>query len=305
MKTITNPSYNTAFWNYLRNQAYNAADLGNTHAADNAEYILPSASYVKFRAEVEKQNIFRRIAGVKFTGTDDKKIKVVPPTGAAAFISEGGAIPESDAGVLTYLVKAHKIAKISKVSTELASDAEFDLEGALAADFGREFGKIEEDACINGNGETRPCGLLHPAEGAETGVSIAAAPGFDNIKALYFSLDAEYRRNAVWLMSDETALFLRTLKDSTGNYLWRDADDTIHGRPVYTSPYMPGIGNNAKPVLFGDFSFYWLMERGGVTLKPLREKYAAQGAVGFIGTEFIDGRLVRREAIKALEIEAS
>jgi len=65
---------------------------------------------------------------------------------------------------------------------------------------------------------------------------------------------------------------------------------------------MPDIGSGAKPVLFGDFTFFWFMERGGVALKALREKYAAQGITGFIGTEFIDGRLVRREAVKALEM---
>ena len=301
MRTFSNPSYNVAFWNYQRNQAYNAADLGGINAAANAKYTLPSASYDKFRAEAEKMNVFRRIAGVKFTGTDDQKIKVVPPTGAATFVIESGAIPESDAGVMFFLVKAHKLAKITKISIELANDAEFDIEGVLAADFGREFGKIEEDACINGNGETRPYGVLHPTYGAETGVTVTGTIGFDDIKVLYFSLEAQYRRNAVWVMSDETALYLRTLKDEAGSYLWRNTDDTILGKPVYTSPYMPGSGNGEKPVLFGDFSFYWLMERGGVTLKPLREKYAAQGAVGYIGTEFIDERLIRREAVKALE----
>jgi len=101
-------------------------------------------------------------------------------------------------------------------------------------------------------------------------------------------------------MSDETALYLRTLKNSAGNYLWRDSDDTIFGKPVYTSPYMPGINSGSKPIVFGDFNFFWLIERGGVTLKALHEKYAVHGVTGFIGTEFIDGRLLRREAVKAM-----
>lgn len=301
MKTITTtPHYNTAFWNLQRGRAYDVADLNNVRREAAAGYYLPNESDAKFRAEQEKMNVFRRIGTVILTESGDKKIKTVLPVGAAAFVSEGGVIPESDADIMTYLVNSHKIAKIAKVSTELVSDAGFDLEGALAADFGREFGKAEEESCISGDGESRPCGILHSAEGAETGVSVTDTLAFDNVKALYFSLGAEYRRNAVWLMSDETALYLRTLKDSADNYLWRDSDDTIFGKAVYTSPYMPGIAAGSKPVVFGNFSFYWLMERGGVTLKPLREKYAAQGVTGFIGMEFIDGRLVRREAVKAL-----
>ena len=43
---------------------------------------------------------------------------------------------------------------------------------------------------------------------------------------LYFSLDKKYRRKAVRVMNDDTALKLRTLKDSSGAYLWNHADNT-------------------------------------------------------------------------------
>ena len=120
--------------------------------------------------------------------------------------------------------------------------------------------------------------------------------------ALYFSLKTEYRRNAVWLMNDETAMYLRKLKDDVDSHLWRNSDDTIFGRPVYTSPHMPKMEAGNMPIAFGDFSFYWLIERGGVTLKALHEKYAVNGVTGFIGTEFIDGRLIRQEAVKVLKM---
>jgi HK97 family phage major capsid protein len=63
---------------------------------------------------------------------------------------------------------------------------------------------------------------------------------------------------------------------------------------------MPGMEIGSKAIVFGDFSFYWLIERGRVTLKTLHEKYAVNGVTGFIGTEFIDGRLVKREAVMVL-----
>jgi HK97 family phage major capsid protein len=249
-------------------------------------------------------NIFRKIATVILTETVEKKIMIVPPAGVAAFVGENGSIPEIGFDVLSHQVKSHKIAKISKVATELVNDKAFDLEGALAGDFGRTFGMVEEDGCINGNGIDHPFGILHPTEGAETGVTASGtlAMGFDELLKLFFSLKAEYRRTASWVVSDETALFLRTLKDAYGNHIWRHTDDTLWGRPVYTSPYMPEIASGAKPVMFGDFRFYWLIERGGIALKPLREKYAAFGVTGFMSTQFIDGRLVRREAVKVLEI---
>ena len=306
MKNLpTTPSYNRAFWNYQRGRDYDTADLNTSiRGKDAVGYFLPNESEVQFRAEQEKMNIFRQIGRILFTESNDKKIKNVLPSGGAAFVGEGEAIPEMDADIATYAVGAYKVAKITKLPTELVRDAGFDIEGALAADFGREFGKVEENACLNGSGVGQPHGLLHPTEGAEIGATVSGAIGFDDIKALYFSLGAEYRWNAVWLMSDETALHLRTLKDGEGNYLWCDSDDSILGKAMFTSPFMPDSASGNMPVLFGDFRFYWLLERGGVVLKALHEKYAVQGITAFIGTAFIDGRLVRREAVKALAVRA-
>lgn len=70
-----------------------------------------------------------------------------------------------------------------------------------------------------------PTGILHPTEGAEVGVTAAGTDAitYDEVIKLYFSLDKHYRKNAIWI---ETALHLRTLKDSSGNYLWNHSDNT-------------------------------------------------------------------------------
>ncbi|MCL2356777.1 MAG: phage major capsid protein [Defluviitaleaceae bacterium] len=77
-----------------------------------------------------------------------------------------------------------------------------------------------------------------PTKGAEKGVSCTTI-GYDDVIPLYFSLEAEYRRNGAWLINDKTTLHLRTLKDSVGNPRWNHADSTILGMPVYTLSHMP------------------------------------------------------------------
>ena len=49
---------------------------------------------------------------------------------------------------------------------------------------------------------------------------------YDDVIKLYFSVKNEYRKNAVWMMNDRTALTLRTLKDANGNYIWNHSNDT-------------------------------------------------------------------------------
>lgn len=64
------------------------------------------------------------------------------------------------------------------------------------------------------------------------------------------------------MMNDETALYLRNLKDNDGNFLWRGSADTLMGKPVIITNEM----------------------------------------LGYLAFEFVDGRLVRPEAIKVIQI---
>jgi len=52
------------------------------------------------------------------------------------------------------------------------------------------------------------------------------------------------------------ALAIRLLKDKDGNPIWNHANDMILGKPVYIDNHMPSAGAGAKPIAFGDFSFY-------------------------------------------------
>lgn len=305
MRTATTYRYAGAFWNKMRNRVADAADIREREGY-NGSLALPSEFEAKLLIELAKRNIFRQIATLVETNTVTSTIKALVPFGDAAFYAETAAIDEATGEHTSLSVTSHKIAQLVKLTTEFVNNAAFDLQGALAVEFGRSFGKAEEEACVNGDGVSQPYGILHATSGAETGVTAASVSAitFEEVKELYFSVDAEYRRNATWLMSNETAFYLRTLKDTAGSYLWREATDTIFTRPILTTPYMPSIAAGAKPIAFGDFSYYWLIQRGGAMVKPLHEKYAATGHTGFIGNELIDGRLVRSEAVKVLQMAA-
>jgi HK97 family phage major capsid protein len=257
-----------------------------------------------FKDEQEKANLFRQIGSVTKTRSEDLRVKSILPTGDANYVGDDGVISSKDTVMEDWLVDSRKIAKIVKVGTELIEDSGFDLTAALAADFGRSFGTVEEAGCVGGDGIYQPYGILHETKGAETGATVSTDSllTLDDVRSLYFSVDPQYRRNASWLMNDETALYLRSLKDNDGHYLWRDSDDSILSKTVYTSPYMPGMTAGGKPIAFGDFSYYWFIQRGEVNFKVLDERYFVQGARGFLGFEYIDGRLARREAVKVLQM---
>ena len=116
-------------------------------------------------------------------------------------------------------------------------------------------------------------------------------------------MEAKYRSKGTWLMNDETAMTLRKLNDDNGNYLWNPNSDNIIRKNVVISEFMPNAGSGKQPVAFGDFSYYWVIDRRPVTMRPIVERFAINDQIGYIAYEFLDGKLVRQQAIKVLRVK--
>ena len=65
---------------------------------------------------------------------------------------------------------------------------------------------------------------------------------------------------------------------------------------------MPNIGKGNKPIAFGDFSYYWIVPRSKISVRSLVEKFLVYSQVGYFAIKFLDGVLMRKEAIKVLQI---
>ncbi len=178
----------------------------------------------------------------------------------------------------------------------------FDVEKFLIGRLAKNFGRAETNAFINGSGEQTPTGILHKSKGATVALS-STTLSYDDVISLYFSVKAEYRAKGMWLMNDTTAMVLRTLKDADGNYLWNSNSDTMLGKQVVISEFMPDIGVGNKPIAFGDFSYYWVITKKPVSVRTIKEKFVALDQIGYLAFEFLDGKLIRPDAIKVIQME--
>lgn len=298
----TSINYNRAFWNVMRGNAETQSNLAEG-ADSTGAYITPDGFREKVNDVLAKDNLFRRYATVINATSPDGTIQAVASTGAAAWTADGVAIPESADTFTQFNVKSYKLAALSRIKESFVSDNSFDLESYLSREFARRFGRAEEDAFLNGDGQNLPGGILS-ATGGTVGITTVdpAKVAYDEVVKLYFSLKAEHRQNAIFLMHDETAMLLRTLKDTTGNYLWNASNDTIFSKTVVTSPHMPTIAAGTKSIVFGDLSYYWIIERQPLSIKVLSELYAHQGQIGFSAFERLDGKLILPEAVKVLQM---
>jgi HK97 family phage major capsid protein len=290
--------YNQAFWSKMRGTLINHDDLKDGQI--DGGYQLPNDSLDKFYKALERDNLFRRLATVLSLTNLEGTVHATTSTGSAGVVEEGNLIPEDGDKFTQFPVRSYKIASIAKLKESFVSDNDFNLEKYLTTDFARRFGRAEENLFINGHGVTNQTGILSVSESVNAKETNTLS--YDEIVELYFSIEAEYRKDAVFIMNDETAFYLRTLKDDDGNYLWNSNNDTIFGKEVITSPYMPSIESGKQPIIFGDLSFYWVIERKPLAIQVLSELYKNQGQVGFIGYERVDGKLIRPEAVKTIKM---
>ena len=302
--------YKGSFWNAMRVKAPMPSVLNALQEGTDSEggYLVPDEFERTLVEALEEENVFRTLAHVIRTSSGDRKIPVVASKGSASWVDEEGAYQESDDAFSQVSIGAYKLGTMIKVSEELLADSVFDLEAYISKEFARRIGAREEESFFNGDGKGKPLGILAATGGAEVGVTAASATAItaDEVIDLFYSLKAPYRKNAVWVLNDATVKQIRKLKDTTGQYLWQPSlvagtPDTILGRPVKTSAFMPTAAAGAKTIAFGDFKYYWIADRQGRTFKKLSELYAANGQVGFMGTQRVDGKLILPEAIKVLQ----
>lgn len=252
----------------MRNKEAREDILAKGRDISTGTYSMPTVAAGKVMNEIEKESDFRKIATVIRAYKNGYRIFAKDCKDKAEFVAEGAAIPvyESAGDFNEKTIASYKLASIVTLDEEFVNDAGFDIEKYLTQKLGKSFGKAEDNAFINGTGADEPTGILHNTDGAET------------------------------------ALVLRKLKDNNGNYLWNQANDTILGKQVIISEYMPDIETGTKPIAFGDFSYYWIVGRKPVTVRTLLEKFVLYDQIGYLAFEFLDGKLVRNEAIKVIQM---
>ena len=295
--------YKSSMLTALRTNFRQVSDVLEEGNDANGGYLVPEEYDRRLIDVLDEENIMRTL-GTTITTSGEHKINIA----AAAWIEEGAAIQFSDATFGQKLLDAHKLHVAIKITDELLYDNAFNLENYIITQFGKALANAEEDAFLNGDGTGKPKGLF---QDAEVGVTTSAASiTADNIIELVYSLKRPYRKNASFIMNDQTIAALRKLKDNNNNYIWQPSyqagePDRLLGYTLHTSAFAPKQAAGAKAIAFGDFSYYNIGDRGVRSLQELKELFAGNGMVGYLMKERVDGLLVLPEAVKCLQIKAS
>ncbi len=273
-------------------------------------YLVPEQFYAEVVRGLAEQSIIRR-AGARVVAMTSDTMEVPTMTHAAAAVltDEEAAYDDKDPTIGHVTFNPYKFTRLTKVSEELAADAAFDLWGAvLAPDFMQAFAAAENAYFTTGTGSSQPQGVV---TGATVGVTAAATNAItgDELIDLYHALGYLYRQNAVWMMNDATIKAIRKLTDGNDQYLWQPGmaagqPDTLLGRPVITNNSMATLAASAKTVLFGDFAYFWIGQRAGMTVDRNPYLYMANGQVGYFARLRLDSHVMLASAFQVLQMHA-
>ena len=274
-------------------------------------YLVPEEYDKRLIDGLTEENIMRTL-GTTITTSGEHKINIAGAKPAASWIEEGGALVFEDASFDQIILDAHKLHVAIKVTDELLYDNAFNLESYILTQFSKALANAEENAFLNGYGVGKPLGIFAENGGGQVAITTNTQSSItaDEIINLVHSLKRPYRKNAKFIMNDQTIALIRKLKDNNGAYLWQPSlqagePDRLFGYPVYTSAYVPTVAAGKPVIAFGDFSYYNIGDRGVRSFDQLRELFAGNGMVGFLAKERVDGKLVLPEAVQILKMKAS
>ena len=205
--------------------------------------------------------------------------------------------------------------KIVKVGLALIQDSAFDIDSWLAKKLGIRLARIQNQHFTTGTGSSQPQGVVTGATLGKTGlVGQTTSLIYADLVDIEHSIDPAYRQGSPlgsgdfandagqtpstnWMFADSTLKVLKKLLDGYARPLWQPGlavrePDSLMGYPYVINQDMAPMAANAKSVLFGDFSNYFIREVSGVTILRLTERYADYLQVGFLAFQRCDGALI-------------
>lgn len=280
--------YKEAFGHMLTNKM-TTEDYSILNLANEAYPAMPLVD-TKLDDTLAKYNPFRKVASI-FNIEGEGSIVVTTANGIATIVDEAGALPESSDESKEIRFSSYKIGSLAKLKLAFINDRNFNVEDYLSTKFAKRFGIAEENLIVNGTGNKEPLGIMNSGIAKST----ASALTYDEVVKLFFSLDKDLRVNATWMMSDEMAMKLRSVTDSNGYPLF-------NGERIFNKEVIIINSLDENTILFGDFSYLYILIRKPLSVRVLTEKYIATGDYGYAGIERIDAKITDINAIKALVI---
>jgi HK97 family phage major capsid protein len=196
---------------------------------------------------------------------------------------------------------------LALLSKSLVANTDIDLENKVIEIMALAISRFMEKECLYGTD-----GKVEGLKGVKLSHTTASATVLtaDDLIKLKNKVKKQFRKNAKWIMSNDTLTAIELLKDGNDRFIFREDvngefDGYILGYPVEVSDNMKEIGAGNDVIFFGDFSGLALKQRAdALEMQVLREKYATQHALGINAWVEFDAKVENVQKIAKLTMGA-
>lgn len=288
-------------------------------------YLVPKQIDSEISKVLREASPIRQIARViKVESEDFSMVHSVGGT-ESAWVGETSARPGTASPQFRLITPAFGELYANPMLTQrLLDDNAFDLENWLIEELVEAFAAGEGAAFMTGDGVNKPRGLLtydtaSTADGVRgesamqyvaSGASgaFAASNPHDKLMTLVHAVKPRYRGGSSWLMNTNTLEALRTIKNGSGDYIFRAGlelgqPDTLLGYPLFEDENMPDISAGSLSIAFGNFLRGYVVADRNTSL--LRDPFSAKPYVGFYTTQRVGACVRDFRAIKFMKFSAS
>ncbi|EEJ6654230.1 phage major capsid protein [Salmonella enterica subsp. enterica] len=287
-------------------------NLSTAIPEDGGYTVIPELNK-QIMTQLTDESVMRKICTVKKIGSNEFKQLVSAGGVTVNRGEEGQGRTETSTPKLKEVsIRLYPVYTYPKTTQEIIDFSGVDIMGWLSSEIGDAFVDTEETDLVSGDGTKKAKGFTsYPRDAADDKTRAfgtlqelrGAGPLTGDILInLKFKLRAKYRRNATWLMNSNSAAEVQKLKNSNGDYIWRDRlqagdPDTLLGLPVEYAETMPD-----GQIAIGDFKrgYFIIDHETGTRTRP--DNITEPGFIKIHTDKYLGGGVVDSNAIKILTI---
>lgn len=295
------------FVGYIRDVIEQRADANLTKGSNGA--IIPKTIAKKVIAKAYDMSSILKDA----TKYDTKGTLAIPVYDnsandiAMAYADEFTDLESKVGGFKSVNLENYLAGALVKLSNSLVANTDIDLENKVIELMAEAIARFEERECLYGtDGKVdglKGVTLKHTAGSA----SVLTADDLIKVKNM---VKKGFRKNAKWIMSNDTLTAIELLKDGEERHIFREDlggefDGYVLGYPVEVSDNMEEIAGGKDVIFFGDFTGLAIKQKkDALEMQVLREKFATQHATGITAWLDFDAKVENTQKIAKLTMGA-
>lgn len=287
--------------------------LLRTDSAVSGGFLVTTEMDSEITKKIVEIDGLRGVSRVRSISAKAVELAIRSTIPTAEFEGEGELGTDDNSTYENVTVTPYRQTFTTPITQDMLQDAAFNMESEVISDAQVAFaeGEAGSSGFIGGNGVKQPEGIISNATLQAGARETAVSNVLDPEAMILLTGDLKTGYNPTYVLNRRTLAFLRTLRDTVGQFLWQPGmngpmANTLNGFNYVLANSMPDHDTGgAYAVAFGDFrQGYTIVDRTGLSVIRDDVSQKRKAIVEFTLNRWTTGKVVLPEAIKLLKIKA-